>query len=107
MPKKSQPHPTDPTLEPSDLNAPVEADPSTADSKAKKPRTASSVQLASRAFQRMCDLQAQRARETTRHAERVVDINSSIMALEAEVGAMSPEVRKLFEGLRAAAEGAK
>lgn len=70
----------------------------------KKPRTASSVQLASRAFQRMCDLQAQRARETTRHAERVVDINSSIMALEAEVGAMSPEVRRLFEGLRAAAE---
>lgn len=73
----------------------------------KKPRTASPVQLASRAFQRLCDLQAQQAREVTRHVDRIGEINSAVLALEAEVDAMSPEVRRLFEGLRAAAEGAK
>ena len=72
----------------------------------KKPRTASPVQLASRAFQRMCDLQAQRAREAFRHAEHVAKTDKDIAAIEAELDGM-PEVRRLFEGLRAAAEGAK
>ena len=95
----SNAHPDGDTLE-----KPVDPANALVESKAKKPRTVSPVQLASRAFQRLCDLQAQQAREATRHAERVIEIGTSIKSLEAEVDAMAPEVRKLFEGLRAAAE---